>query len=80
MDNLFKVKLLDEEEKEELGWNIEMLEHLWELMLKDSDEEVERALKVGYRLGVYKTILEISETLRIEKEKEKEKENEKKEE
>ena len=74
MDNIFRVKLLDEEEKEEIEWNIEMLEHLRDLMLKDSDEEVERALGVGYRLGVFKTILEISETLRKEKEKENEEE------
>lgn len=73
MDNMFKVKLLDEKEKEEIEWNIETLGYLRDLMLKDSDEEVERALGVGYRLGVYKTILKISETLREEKEKEKEK-------
>lgn len=74
MDDMFKVKLLDEEEKEEIKWNIEMLECLRDLMLKDSGEEVERALGVGYRLGVYKTILEVSETLRKEKEKEKKEE------
>ena len=72
MDNVFKVKLLSENEKEEFEWNIEILEHLRDLMLKDSDEEVERALGVGYRLGVYKTILDISETLRKEKENEEE--------
>lgn len=72
MDNIFKVRLLDEKVKEEFEWNIETLEHLRDLMLKDSDEEVERALGVGYRLGIYKTILEISETLRKEKENEEE--------
>lgn len=70
MDNMFKVKLLDEKEKEEVEWNIEILGYLRDLMLENSDEEVERALGVGYRLGVYKTILEISETLRKEKEEE----------
>lgn len=74
MDNMFKIKLLDEKEKEEVEWNIEILGHLWDLMLKNSDEEVERALNVGYRLGVYKSLLEISETLRKEKEKEREEE------
>lgn len=74
MDNMFKIKLLDEKEKEEVEWNIEILGHLWDLMLKNSDEEVERALNVGYRLGVYKSLLEISETLRKEKEKEKKEE------
>ena len=74
MDNMFKVKLLDEKEKEEVEWNIEILGHLWDLMLKNSDEEVERALNVGYRLGVYKSLLEISESLRKEKEKEREEE------
>ena len=73
MDNMFKVKLLDEKEKEEVEWNIETLGYLRDLMLENSDEEVERALGVGYRLGVYKTILKISETLREEKEKENEK-------
>ena len=73
MDNMFKVKLLDEKEKEEVEWNIETLGYLRDLMLENSDEEVERALGVGYRLGVYKTILKISETLREEKEKETEK-------
>lgn len=72
MDNIFKVRLLDEKEKEEFKWNIGTLEYLWDLMLKNSDGEVERALNVGYRLGVYKTILEISETLRKEKETEEE--------
>lgn len=72
MDNIFKVRLLDEKEKEEFEWNIGTLEYLWDLMLKNSDGEVERALNVGYRLGVYKTILEISETLRKEKENEEE--------
>lgn len=72
MDNIFKVKLLDETAKKEIEWNIETLEYLRDLMLKDSDEEVERALGVGFRLGVYKTILEISETLRKEKENEEE--------
>lgn len=72
MDNIFKVRLLDEKEKEEFEWNIGTLEYLWDLMLKNSDGEVERALNVGYRLGVYKTILEISETLRKEKETEEE--------
>lgn len=70
MDNIFKVKLLDEEEKEEIEWNIETLGYLRDLMLKDSDGEVERAFDVGYRLGVNKTILEISETLRREKKEE----------
>ena len=72
MDNIFKVRLLDEKKKEEFEWNIGTLEYLWDLMLKNSDGEVERALNVGYRLGVYKTILEISETLRKEKENEEE--------
>lgn len=72
MVNMFRVKLLDEKEKEEFEWNIGTLEYLWDLMLKNSDGEVERALNVGYRLGVYKTILEISETLRKEKENEEE--------
>lgn len=72
MDNIFKVRLLNEKEKEEFEWNIGTLEYLWDLMLKNSDGEVERALNVGYRLGVYKTILEISETLRKEKETEEE--------
>ena len=72
MDNIFKVRLLDEKEKEEFEWNIGTLEYLWDLMLKNSDGEVERALNVGYRLGVHKTILEISETLRKEKENEEE--------
>lgn len=70
MDNIFRVKLLDEEEKEEIEWNIETLGYLRDLMLKDSDGEVERAFDVGYRLGVNKTILEISETLRREKKEE----------
>ena len=76
MDDIFKVKLLDEKEIEEIKWNIETLGYSWDLMLKNSDEEVKRALEVGYRLGVCKTILEISETLRKEKENEKEKEEE----
>ena len=76
MDNMFRIKLLDEKEKEEAEWNIGTLEYLWDLILKNSDGEAERALEVGYRLGVYKSLLEISETLRKEKENEKEKKEE----
>ena len=72
MDNIFKVRLLNEKEKEEFKWNIETLGYLRDLMIKNSDGEAERAFDVGYRLGVYKTILEISETLRKEKETEEE--------
>ena len=76
MDNIFRVKLLDEKEKEEIEWNIKTLEYARDLMLKNSDGEAERAFEVGYRLGICKTILEISETLRKESGNEKEDEEE----